>query len=110
MQAITTEKLKSLREKGDNLLIVNTLDPEQFDKSKIPGAVNIPQSQANFAQNVEKKLSDKSKPVVVYCASKECQSSTEAAKKLDDAGFTKVFDYVGGAKAWQSEAKSTATR
>jgi rhodanese-related sulfurtransferase len=45
----------------------------------------------------------------VYCASIDCHSSTDAAKKLDQAGFTNVYDYRGGAKAWhQDDAEEAA--
>jgi len=48
--------------------------------------------------------SGRHKPVVVYCASEQCNSSEKAAKKLEDAGFTAVSRYTGGAAAWQKEA------
>ena len=46
----------------------------------------------------------KSEPVVVYCASQQCNSSEKAAKKLEAAGFTAVSRYTDGAAAWQKEA------
>ncbi len=33
--------------------------------------------------------------------SHSCKSSTQAAQKLEAAGFSNVYDYEGGAKAWQ---------
>ncbi len=101
MRPITIEQLKTAQSNQSNFLLVNTLDPEQFEKTKIADSVNIPQSQENFTERVAEVASSKEKPVVVYCASKQCDSSTQAAQKLDKAGFKDVYDFEGGAKAWQ---------
>ena len=39
--------------------------------------------------------------IVVYCASFECQASTNAAKKLISLGFKNVLDYKGGLKDYK---------
>ena len=54
---------------------------------------------------VAEVASSKTKPVVVSCASEDCHSSTQAAKKLDEAGFNDVYDFEGGAKAWQKSGE-----
>lgn len=105
MKPINTDELKSLKSGDSNCLLINTLDPDNFKQTKIPGAINIPQSEDSFTTQVEQSANDKSQPVVVYCASAECDSSTKAAKKLEDAGFTNVLDYEGGAKAWQESGE-----
>ena len=43
----------------------------------------------------------KDKPIVVYCASTTCDASPKAARRLNEAGFSKVYDYEGGVKAWK---------
>ena len=102
MQTITTEQLKSLQASDREFLLVNTLDAEHFQETKIAESVNVPQSQPDFAAQVAQKTISKEQPVVVYCASDQCDSSTQAAAKLDAAGFRNVYDYEGGAKAWQA--------
>ena len=103
MKAITTDELKALREKNGDLTLVNTLGTESFEKTRIPGAINIPLDNSDFAARVEQEAGGKEKPVVVYCASSQCNSSEKAAKKLEEAGFTAVSRYTGGAAAWQEE-------
>jgi rhodanese-related sulfurtransferase len=107
MQTINTLQLKALQEKYNDLLLVNTLPPESFDKTKIPGSVNIPQDRDDFVARVEQQAGGKDQKVVVYCASAQCNSSECAAMKLDSAGFTSVLDYQGGAEAWHSASAST---
>jgi rhodanese-related sulfurtransferase len=104
VKTITTDGLKALKGQNGDLTLVNTLDAEAFEKTKIPGAINVPLESGDFAARVEKKAGGKDKPVVVYCASQQCDSSEKAAKKLESAGFTAVSRYTGGAAAWQKEA------
>jgi rhodanese-related sulfurtransferase len=104
MKTITTDELKALREKNGDLTLVNTLGAESFEKTRIPGAVNVPLDNSDFASRVEQQAGSKDKPVVVYCASSQCNSSEKAAKKLEEAGFTAVSRYTGGAAAWQEDA------
>jgi len=100
MQSLETTQLERMIDNNEDFLLVNTLSEEDFAQTEIPGSVNIPQNDADFADNVESTAGGKDKPIVVYCASQQCQSSTKAAEKLERAGFETVYDYEGGAKAW----------
>ena len=104
MQTITTDGLKALKSGNEELTLVNTLGCESFEKTKIPGAINVPLDSSDFAARVEQEAGGKDNPVVVYCASQQCDSSEKAARKLEAAGFTAVSRYTGGAAAWQKEA------
>jgi rhodanese-related sulfurtransferase len=104
MKTITTDGLKALQGQNGDLTLVNTLAADEFEKTKIPGATNIPLASGDFAARVEQEAGGKDKPVVVYCASQQCNSSEKAAQKLEAAGFTAVSRYTGGAAAWQKEA------
>lgn len=103
MKTITTDELKAQKE---NVTLVNTLASDEFAKTTIPGAVNVPLDSSDFTARVAQQAGGKDKPVVVYCASQQCNSSEKAATKLEAAGFTNVSRYTGGSAAWQSEAGS----
>jgi rhodanese-related sulfurtransferase len=104
VKTITTDGLKALQGQNGDLTLVNTLAASEFEKTKIPGATNIPLASTDFAARVEQEAGGKDKPVVVYCANQQCNSSEKAAEKLEAAGFTAVSRYTGGAAAWQKEA------
>lgn len=106
MQGISAEQLKQMQSRDEDFLLVNTLDEEHFLKTRIPGAVNIPQSSDDFAAEVEQKAGGKSKPVVVYCANQQCDSSSKAAQKLEAAGFAVVLDFESGAEGWQQAGET----
>lgn len=107
MNTVTTERLKTLKSEHDDLLLINTLDPEHFEKTKIPGSINIPVSQDDFVSKVLETAGSKGRLVIVYCASHDCDSSAQAAKQLADAGFN-VADYEGGAAAWKDAGEPLA--
>ena len=108
MKTIETNELKALLDKNEHVLLVNTLAAESFEKTRIPRAVNIPLDDSDFVTRVEKEAGGKEKPVIVYCASRQCNSSEKAAEKLENAGFTQILDCAGGFKAWQEETAEIA--
>ena len=55
MKTITARELRKMRDADEEFLLVNTLDADHFEKTKIPGAVSIPQNASDFAAQVEKR-------------------------------------------------------
>ncbi len=106
MRTITAHELKHFWDRGEDFLLVNTLPAGHFSQTKIPGAVNIPQDSADFADRVLEASGSKEKTIVVYCAHRECDSSTQGAKQLLDAGFEDVWDFEDGFRGWEEFQKS----
>jgi len=80
-----------------DIQLIDVRTPEEFSEGHIDNAVNINFYDDNFIKDMTSKL-DKSKPVYVYCRSGG--RSGKASKKLEDAGFTKVYDLKGGFMNW----------
>jgi rhodanese-related sulfurtransferase len=108
MKTVDASGLKRLLDGNEVVLLVNTLKGESFEKTRIPGAVNIPLEDEDFVARVAEQAGGKDKPVVVYCASQECNSSEKAAEKLEKAGFTAVTDFAGGFEAWQENSEAVS--
>jgi rhodanese-related sulfurtransferase len=108
MKTISTAELQSLQSTEPGLPVINTLPRDAFEKTRIPGAISIPQDESEFADRVARAVGAKTAKLVVYCASEQCDSSEKATKKLEEAGFTSVLTYKGGAEAWKKEAKKSA--
>ncbi len=64
----------------------------------IEGAENIDITQPGFMDKVAKF--DKNQPIYVYC--KLGGRSANASEKLATAGFTKVYNLMGGFDAWKA--------
>jgi rhodanese-related sulfurtransferase len=101
MQTVGTERLTEMRRQNDDLAVVNVLSADEFHQRHIPGSRNIPVTEDNFAEKVADRAGGRDEPVVVYCANEACDASEKAARKLDEAGFSHVYDYAGGLRAWQ---------
>ncbi len=101
MKTIDTRKLEALIESAEDFRLINVLDESDFKKQHIPGSENIPVQQEGFINDVRQSTTDRDQRIVVYCANEQCDASEIAAKKLQAAGFSNVYDYPGGIEAWQ---------
>lgn len=108
MKPINRDDLKTMNEaQHEDFVLINVLPREVFRKQHIRTSINVPVDGDDFVQNVEAVAGGKDRKIVVYCANFNCDASPTAAKQLEDAGFTEVFDYEGGTEDW-FEHKKTA--
>lgn len=80
-------------------LILDVRTPDETQLGIIEGATVINFYDDDFEAKVE--LMEKSKPIVVYCASGG--RSSEAASILAERGFMEVYNLEGGLIGWQNE-------
>ena len=66
-------------------------------RGHIPGAVHIP--RGNLESRIEGVVGDRSKPVVIYCASGA--RSAFAAKTLAELGYEHPMSLAGGFTDWK---------
>ncbi len=91
----------------ESALLVDVSAIAEFDKGHILGAKHVAMSQFD----PENKLLAKARelPVAVVC--RTGQSSSEAAKRLHKAGFTRVYWLNDGLNAWiQADLPLTKSR
>jgi thioredoxin len=88
-----------------NAQIIDVRTPQEFASGHLDNAVNIDWLGDNFVANAEKL--DKTKPVFVYC--KTSNRSPQAAKKLEELGFTTIYNMQGGLLKWDAEGFSKPT-
>jgi sulfur-carrier protein adenylyltransferase/sulfurtransferase len=92
------------RRLGDSTFLdVRELD--EFEQGMIPGSVFIP--RGHLESQVENKLADREKPVVIYCAGGT--RSAFAAKTLQDLGYQDVVSMTGGFGRWKNEGRPWQT-
>lgn len=82
--------------------ILDVRTPEEFSGSHIDNAVNVDWLGDSFVAGAEKL--DKTKPVFVYC--KSGGRSKSAASKLQELGFTTIYELQGGILKWDAEGMS----
>ena len=99
MKTINTEELKKKIDTNEDFILVDVLGKESYEGKHLPKAVNIPVDE--IEGKVSSELPDKNKEVIVYCASTDCHASPNAAKKLEELGYTNVVDFEAGLAGWQ---------
>ena len=102
VRVITKDELNKKMQAGESMQIVNVLDPEKYALGFIKGSKRIPLDKLE-ARSSEL---DKSKLIVTYCASSECNASRQAAEKLTAKGFN-ARAYEGGIKEWKEAGLPT---
>ncbi len=99
--AVFAEKIKTV----PNAQLLDVRTPEEFAKEHIDNADNINWNSADFIAQVGKY--DKTKPVFVYCLSGG--RSKQAAGKLEELGFTKIYELEGGILKWNASGQAKAS-
>ena len=82
----------------ENVLILDVRTPEETELGIIEGATLINLYEDGFEEKIQ--LMEKSKPILVYCASGG--RSSQAATILAEQGFMEVYDLEGGFYGWQN--------
>ena len=98
-QFISREDLKTLIAAGTKQTIVEALPRKYYEAEHLPGAINVPHDEVQATAS--RLIPDKSGPVIVYCASAECQNSHIAAEDLRRLGYSRVYEYTEGKKGWK---------
>lgn len=98
---ITAEELYEKIGQKIDLIIIDTLPKELFEKRHLPGAQNACVFQVTFLSEVEAIVPDRNREVVLYGSSGASHDSVTAAEKLVRLGYSRVFAVTGGLAAWR---------
>ncbi len=96
IKLVTAEEMQILLEQKD-VQLVDVRTPQEYIEGNIENSQNIDFNSPTFADDIVKL--DKSKPVLLYC--KSGGRSAKCAKKLQEAGFIKIYDLDGGITKWK---------
>ena len=102
VQSIAPKEFAAKIKKTENPQILDVRTPDEFESEHIENAVNLNWNSDDFAAKAA--TYDKAKPVFVYCLSGG--RSKKAAKKLNELGFTTVYELDGGFLNWNEEGFS----
>ncbi|MCR4394425.1 MAG: rhodanese-like domain-containing protein, partial [Dehalococcoidales bacterium] len=96
LPVLSVQQLKTMLDAGDDLLILDVRDQEEWQEGHIPGSVHI------YVGHLEEKLSEipRDKSIVVTCSIGH--RSGLAASILQRDGFQRVFNLLGGITAWRN--------
>jgi rhodanese-related sulfurtransferase len=94
---ITPEEVKkSIDAHAPGMVIVDTAAPPVWEDEHIPGAVNFP-----YSKNITAPVPlPRDKMLVIYCACKDHEDSTDVARQLSLLGYRNVKVLKGGWFKW----------
>jgi rhodanese-related sulfurtransferase len=104
VQVISPEQMVDELYEKEDVQLVDVRTSEEFLEGHLKNAQNICIASSDFEDKV--KLLDKNKPVYLYC--KTGGRSANAAKILEEMGFTKVYDMQGGITNWKKKGYELA--
>jgi len=92
-RTIERDELKRRLEEEQDLVLIEVLAEREYRRAHIKGATTIPFKQ--IAHRARERF-EPQQPIVAYCADEKCQAGPIAAEKLEESGFSDVWEYPGG--------------
>jgi adenylyltransferase/sulfurtransferase len=101
IREMPVKELKSRRERGENLLVIDVREEWELQLARIPDVVHVPMNQlparlGEFSRDAE---------TIVMCHAGG--RSLRVAHYLANQGFTNVANLTGGISAWSQEIDAT---
>ena len=90
---------------GGPVVVLDVREPDEYAEGALPGALHIP--RGHLEAQVEGRISDKTAPVIVYCAGGV--RSAFAARTLGELGYSNVLSMAGGFGKWKDEGRAWST-
>ena len=97
-EQITAEKAKKIMDSGEDVVVLDVREQDEFDEGHIKDAILIPYTE--IEERSEEILPDKDKPILVYCRSG--RRSKIASESLAKLGYTNIKEF-GGIVDWPYE-------
>ncbi|MDI9580422.1 MAG: adenylyltransferase/sulfurtransferase MoeZ [Thermobispora sp.] len=93
---ITAQELKAMLDRGEDIMLIDVREPNEYEICSIPGAVLIPKGEFLNGSALERLPQDKK--IVLHC--KSGGRSAEVLAVLKNAGFSNAVHVGGGILSW----------
>lgn len=97
------EVAELLENSGDEVVLIDVRERDEYEDSAIPGAKFIPRGFLDL--KIEKEVPDRDKTIVLHCAGGV--RSALAAKDLQEIGYKNVISMSGGFNLWEEHGLPT---
>jgi len=102
MKTMNAEKINELSQSDADMLLLDVLPEDVYEKQHIPSAISNPVESDDFVRRTRELVDSMDEVIVVYCADTDCPLSEKAAHALEEAGFQNVIDMEGGIEEWKA--------
>lgn len=104
IQQITPTKLRNRLDTGAAPLLLDIREPAEHAHCSIAGSLHIPMQE--ISTRLDELPADAE--IVVYCH--HGMRSMQVANFLDQRGYTKIYNLLGGIDAWSTEVDPSVPR
>ena len=93
--------------KKDDALIIDARPGLFYKMGHIPGAKSLPATTKDLNGEIRKILSNEelNRPIVVYCADKNCENAETVARQIVQLDYDQVFIFSGGWAEWEKSGR-----
>lgn len=110
MSIVVARQVQELRQTQPPVAVVDVRLPEDFDAEHLPGAEPACVFQVDFLDSVRRLVPDPEAAVLVYGWGGGSLESTDAARRLQEAGYRRVHNFPGGISEWKGDGFPTLGR
>lgn len=103
--ATDADEVKQMLDGGEDFLVLDVREPEEYESGHLPGATSIPRGLLEYKAASE--LPDKDRRIVTHCALGG--RGALAASTLAEMGYTNVSNMEGGINAWREQGHDLET-
>ncbi|TWU58474.1 putative adenylyltransferase/sulfurtransferase MoeZ [Rubripirellula tenax] len=103
---IDVATLAAMKQRGDEFLLLDVREQDEYDFAKIDGSRLLPMSE--LPQRMEELQPHKDDHIVVQCH--HGGRSLHVTRVLQAAGFTRVQNLAGGIDDWSEQVDPTVPR
>ena len=93
---VSIEVLKQAIDNGEDVIVLDVREPNEYAAAHIPGSINIPRGLLEFS--IWSLIPDRNEKILVYC--KTGARAALAAKTLNELGYAHARAVATGGKAW----------
>jgi rhodanese-related sulfurtransferase len=94
---VSIAEVKKMIDNKEDIILLDVRDKEEYETGHIPGAINISRGTLELKSHLI--IPDKTKKIIVYCGLD--LRSPLATRSLNDFGYKKAINMIGGLKAWK---------
>ena len=98
---IEAEGLIRLVTQDETQIIIDSRISSDRKLGYIPDSISLPDNETS-CESLARIIPQKSDPVVFYCNGPKCRRSDNAVVIAADCGYTNIYWFRGGIKAWRA--------
>src|ERR1700689_5142836 len=102
IKEVTVQEVREKLNPANGFTLLDVREGDEVEQGHLDQAIFLPRGFLEI--RADKMLTDKSQPIVVYCAGGT--RSALAAKTLQDLGYEDVFSMAGGFNRWKDEGRT----